>query len=300
MWLFLIIFILISSILIQIYIITNLKNANLINLYIMKIFNFIQSIKEKIFFIKTSEYEKEKETYFATLVHDLKTPANAQIRTLKMLLDGYFGILNSEQAQIIKETLNSEKYMAEIVSDILTAYKCDNSNFKLKLSTFDLPDELNEIYKIMKTLADEKQQQIIINYNCSQLYISADKLQISRVISNLISNAIKYGFSKSVIKIDLNINSSIAEFTVENQGYPIHKEKLSKIFEKFSGNKSTCYNSASTGLGLYLSKKIIDLHGGKIFAKSDKSGKIVFGFRLKTGVVKNMKSTKDITSKSFF
>ena len=223
--------------------------------------------------------DNDRETYFATLVHDLKTPAFAQIRTMDLLLKGYFGKLNDTQTQVIKETLASEKYMADIVTNILTTYKCEENKLKLEISCFDAADVLNGIYNSIKSLAEENNQILNINYHCSNLFCVGDKLQISRVMNNLISNAIKYGFKDSIINVNLNINDYQLEFNVENQGHPIPKSKLDKIFEKYTGGMAH-YNSASTGLGLYLSKRIIELHNGKIYAKSSNNGKCVFGFVL--------------------
>ncbi|MBR6098445.1 HAMP domain-containing histidine kinase [bacterium] len=222
--------------------------------------------------------KKEQDTYFATLIHDLKTPAFAQIRTLKMLLDGSFGTLNPEQHQILKEILGSEKYMADIVSDILTAYKCDNSALRLNKQVFDISDTLNTIYESVKYLAQERNQTLQINYRCSSLDAYGDKLQLTRVMTNLISNAVKYGNPNSIITVDLTNTDGDISFTVKNYGADINKEKLKKIFDKFTGGMSH-YNSASTGLGLYLSKKIIQMHGGQIYAKSS-DGINEFGFQL--------------------
>jgi len=224
--------------------------------------------------------KKNKETYMATLIHDLKTPNSAQIRILNMLLSGYFGELTAEQKEILKEALLSEKYISEIVSNILTAYKCDCGELKLKKQFFDIAGTLNEVYKSLNFLAEERNQKININYHCSKLIYYGDKLQITRVITNLLSNAIKYGFRGSLINVDIFVNSKKINFTVENETTPIPDEKIRHIFDKFTAGM-THYNSASTGLGLYLSKRIIEMHGGRIFAKCTSDGLCTFGFVLR-------------------
>lgn len=221
---------------------------------------------------------KNKESYFATLIHDLKTPVYAQIRTLKLLLDGVFGMITPEQTQIIKEILNSEMYMADIISNILTAYKCDCAELKPIPKKFDISAELNTIYESLKVLAEERNQTLQINYRCTSLMAFGDKLQLIRVMTNLISNAIKYGYPNSTITIDLTNANGNTTFGIKNYGDKIPKEKLDKIFDKFTCGM-THYNSASTGLGLYLSKRIIQMHGGQIYAKSE-NGINEFGFKL--------------------
>lgn len=238
---------------------------------------FYKNNKDNNMPVKASN--EDRETYFATLIHDLKTPAFAQIRTMDLLLKGYFGNLTSTQKEIIKETLASEKYMAELVSNILTSYKCREKSLKLQISCFDVTEVLDNIYCSVKSLADANNQTISINYHCTNLFCCADKLQITRVMTNFVSNAIKYGFKNSLINVNLDINSEELDFNVENYSQPIPEEKLSKIYEKFTGGLSH-YNSASTGLGLYLSKQIIELHNGKVYAKSFENGRCVFGFKL--------------------
>lgn len=221
----------------------------------------------------------DRETFFATLIHDLKTPAFAQIRTMDLLLKGYFGNLTPIQTEIIKETLASEKYMAELVSNILTSYKCREKNLKLHIVCFDVAEVLDNIYHSVKSLADANNQTVNINYHCTNLFCCADKLQITRVMTNFISNAIKYGFKNSPINVNLDMSNEELDFNVENFSQPIPEEKLSKIYEKFTGGLSH-YNSAGTGLGLYLSKQIIELHKGQVYAKSFENGLCIFGFKL--------------------
>lgn len=231
------------------------------------------------------ETEKQKSAYLATLIHDLKSPTFAQIRTLKLLLSGAFGTLSKEQNEIIKETLNSENYLAEIVSNILTAYRCENNELQLYFCTFDFIEQVNRVCTDLKPLSNEKSQKINISTNCNLIHISADKLQLTRVINNLISNAIRYGFKNSTINITIKNDNKNLEFSVENKSIPIPSEKLSTIFKKYSNNGMGHYNSASTGLGLYLSKQIIEMHEGKIFAKSTENGMCTFGFTLDKSVI---------------
>ena len=266
---------------IQILIIKKLQN-NMPDIFYLKDKFFLylnKNIVKNTLIPKESGINTCKETYYATLIHDLKTPNSAQIRSINMLLNGHFGKLNKAQEQILKETLLSEKYMSEIVANILTAYKFDCGKLKLKKCFFDAADLLNNIYLSLKCLAEEKYQKININYHCTNLICYGDKLQISRVMTNLISNAIKYGFANSIININLSINSNELIFSVENSSNPIPKDKLDCIFDKFSGGVAH-YNSASTGLGLYLSKKIIDMHNGKIKATSSSDGCACFEFAI--------------------
>ncbi len=226
--------------------------------------------------------EKERESFLATLIHDLKTPAIAQARTLELLLAGKFGHLNKLQETVIQEMLLSEKYLYDIVINILTAYKCDCNKLILNKTSYDIKTQIRDICSILNKLAAEKNQKLLLNLPENQSMTYSDKFQIQRVITNLISNAIKYGEKDSKIIIDLTTGNQSLNFSVTNKSIFIPKEKISKIFDKFSCYNSVASSNAGTGLGLYLSKKIIELHGGKIYAESFLDGTCIFGFRLRS------------------
>ena len=225
--------------------------------------------------------EKNREMFFATLAHDLRTPASAQICSLELLLKGRFGKLNDAQKTVLEEMLFSEKYISEIISNILMVSKCDYNKLFLNKTSYDVTVQVNDVCNVLAKLAAERQQTISLVLPKTPIILHADKLQIQRVINNLVSNAIKYGLANSEIKICLDLRNDNFNFTITNKSVYIPKHKISKIFDKFSASSSVCSNSASTGLGLYLSKKIIELHGGRIYAESFLDGTCIFGFYLK-------------------
>lgn len=294
------------SLLFQIYIIKKYQrkdsltsNSNIENLLSSNNTYLNNKIVQKILDIHSSIYkkqmsEKNKETFFATLIHDLKTPVNAQIQALNLLLENKFGVLNPAQTDIIKETLNSEKYMIEIISNILTAYKCDCKKLNIQKNYFDIINQTNSICKLISNLAIEKGQTLTISYSKKPYYIYADEFQIKRVITNLVSNAVKYGLPKTKIIIRIeNINNNFSLNVISKSHY-IPQQKLSHIFDKFSASEASGYNNTGTGLGLYLSKKIIELHNGRIYAESFEDGTCIFGFHLKNNQPEHKKEISNI------
>lgn len=227
------------------------------------------------------EAEKNKQSFLATLVHDLKTPTNAQINTLKLLKNGTFGQLTTEQYHMIELTHDSCRYMSDLIGTIMETYNCDYGNIHLQKSEFDISELITELCESVKTLAMYNHQQIkfSMNQSCS---IYADKLQIKRVLQNLLSNAITYGFKHTVIEINLITNKNSIEISIKNISKQIPGNELATIFDKFTKTKFSHFNTSGTGLGLYLSKQIISLHNGKIYAKSLEDGTCIFGFRIPT------------------
>lgn len=228
------------------------------------------------------EIEKSKESFVATLVHDLKTPTNAQLNALKQLRNGVFGKLNSQQNEMITLTHNSCKYMADLIGTIIETYNYDAGEIHLYKTNFDIITLIDELCYEMQELAKNNQQKLNFISRNHDFIINADRLQLKRVLLNLISNAITYGFSNTEIDINLHYNKNYIEITVTNISKPIPKNELKTIFDKFKKTTFSHFNKTGTGLGLYLSKHVVELHNGKIFARSLENGTCIFGFIIPT------------------
>lgn len=236
---------------------------------------------------KEKEIEESKSTFMATLTHDLKTPINAQNNILNLLYEGTFGELNNDQKEMIRLTSCSNKYMADIVFTILDTYQYENGFFNLHYQTFNIIELINSLCKGAESLANEKNFSIQFSHASTIPDIYADRFQIKRVIMNFLSNAITYGFKNTTININLTACGDSIELSVTNISKQIPQNELAVIFDKFKKTKISNFNKASTGLGLYLSKEIINMHNGEIFAKSFEDGTCVFGFKLPIKVKAN-------------
>lgn len=233
------------------------------------------------------EQEIQKQSFLANLVHDLKTPTNAQLSTLKMLNNGTFGTLNSEQHEMITLTHESCKYMSDLIGTIMDTYTHDNGKIQLQKNNFDLIELISEISEELKSLYIHNHQEIEFRKNCTQCIINADKLQIKRVISNLLSNAITYGFDNTIITINLKLQNDTIEIYIKNISKQIPEKELQTIFDRYKKTQYAKYNKTGNGLGLYLSKRIIELHKGQIYAKSFDDGTCIFGFKIPSTRYKN-------------
>ena len=236
--------------------------------------------------LKKYKYITAKEkSLVAAVTHDLKNPTRAQINMLTLLLKGQFGTLNSQQQEMIRLACGSSKYMSNLVGTILTDYQADERVLKLNKTKFNLENVVEEVCDVNRYLAKDKGQKFVINCRANVGDIYADKLQIERVISNLVSNAIKYGNRNSKIIITLKRLDNTIKFSIANKSSPIPKNELKYIFNKFAKTKTSHFLSDSTGLGLYIAKNVINLHHGKMYAKSLPDGTCIFGFRI--SAVKN-------------
>lgn len=237
---------------------------------------------QSIVILKYKKLSISEKTFLATLTHDLKSPANAQINMLNLLLKGNFGKLNPRQYEMIKMTCNSSRYMSDLVGMLLANYKFENKNAILNKKYFDIIKTINDILNQNKYMITDKEFKINFCPKFRECPIFADELQIARVIQNLLSNALTYGKKGTDIRIKINQNSKYTRFSITNKSNPVSKKDLKTIFSKFSQTKNSILNRNTTGLGLYTAKRIIDKHKGIIYAKCTPDGTFTFGFRLKT------------------
>lgn len=223
--------------------------------------------------------QTQRENFVASLGHDLKNPTIAQIRSLELLQKGSFGELKAEQREIIDMVLDSCRYMYGMLSTLLATYRNDNGGIKLNFAEFSFPELVNECVSEMIYVAKDKGIIISIDKSLGKETILADRVQIKRVIMNLLSNGIKYAFKDSNIKLNLFQEKGKIGFEFENSSPYIPLEKQDKIFAKYV-SYACSFKEVGSGLGLYASREIINNHQGKLYLKSFKDDRNIFGFKI--------------------
>lgn len=247
---------------------------------------------------KEREDSSRKESFVATLTHDLKTPTNAQLSSLNMLLNGFFGKLSDEQKQIISLTKESCQYMSDLIATILDTYNYESGQIGLNYEEFDIVALISELCANSNITSNSANQKIIFKKDCDKCVVNADKLQIKRVIVNLLSNAITYGYPEYPIYVVLENQNDSINLYVENKSKQIPESELKTIFDKFKKTKFSYFNKTGTGLGLYLAKYVIKMHKGEIYAKSFENGTCIFGFRIpKSMICESVQFPKNVVSK---
>ncbi|MFI3300805.1 MAG: hybrid sensor histidine kinase/response regulator [Candidatus Gastranaerophilales bacterium] len=211
--------------------------------------------------------QDKKETFLAMVTHDLKTPISAEITALELLLKNQCENLDELQAEIIKDVLGAAKYMKNLVNNILNKYKFDTDTLILNKQNVSIKNVLSDCVEEIKYLVEDKKQKINLKCDFTNANADVDCIEIKRVIHNLLINAIEHGRKNTTIKIELIENKNEFEISIKNKGVGIDLQDPNEIFEKFVSlaNKNKQVNS---GLGLFISKKIIEMHGGTIKVKS--------------------------------
>lgn len=235
---------------------------------------------------KSCSNSKVIEDYVAQISHDLKSPAASMLNVVKILLTEDYGKLSCAQKDLLEAAYESCVYENNLISTIMDCYRYDNGLLTLSYSEFNILELIGEVETCLSTRLTEKNQKIKIQNNLKNNVITADRLHLKRVITNLLSNAVTYSMKNSEIEIILNTRAEIIEVNVINKSLVQPTENLNHVFDKFKTYKNSRYNKTSVGLGLYLSKQIIEAHNGKIFARIEPDGRCLFGFRIPTSAGK--------------
>lgn len=235
---------------------------------------------------KHKETERLRDDFIATLTHDLRTPLLAAIQTLKFFLDGSLGQVEERQAVLLATMLQSNEDLLGLVNALLEVYRFESGKLTLCKTVFSVKELVTQCFDELKPLADKKNIEFKLVCECDDnAEITADKSELKRVIINLCGNAVNYTNKNGEIEVLAKVQSGDFIFSVTDNGNGIPKEDIPHLFNRFSQGTSR-KRSTGTGLGLYLSRQIIEAHGGKIWLDSRLNHGSEFTFLL-TNAVKN-------------
>lgn len=220
--------------------------------------------------------ELRKNDFIGMVSHELKTPLTA--------INGFVQVLQRKAkkdednyAIVALEKTNSQiRKMTTMINGFLNVSRLESSKLLIEKTNFNLDDLLKET--IEETYISQSSHQIILHPTCG-VDIYADRDKIGNVISNLISNGIKYSDNGTSIEISCNLSDTEVEVQIKDEGIGIRPEDIEKLFERYyrvQGN----HTISGFGIGLYLSAEIVERHGGRIWAESEEGKGSVFHFTL--------------------
>jgi signal transduction histidine kinase len=224
--------------------------------------------------------QQQREDFVATLTHDLKTPISATNRAVRFLLDGDFGPVNSEQKEVLETILQSNTSLHELVQTLLDVYKFDSGVKEMNFKSTNLASVIKQMVTEIMPLAQEKGIDLSVNLPTHSFEIRCDEAEIRRVLQNLIDNSLKFTASSGFIKVNMSQDDDQTTISVSDSGKGISEENKPKLFQRFWQAGSTGRYYASTGLGLYLSRRIVEGHEGQIWCESKLGAGSTFFFEL--------------------
>lgn len=239
--------------------------------YIEKPFD-INVVKSQIFnLLKTKKNQdvvnSAKESFLATVAHDLKTPIYSEINALNLLLNENFGELKETQQEIIGDILDSTKFMKNMVENLLCKNKIENNKITISKQVYSLQEVVKNCVELTKYILNQKCQKIEVKCNVDNTLLPFDFLEMTRVVNNLIANASEYSPTGGKILIEIFEKANKIGLYVQDFGKGIDLEEQKDIFSKYASYAKK-YKKVGSGLGLYITKEIIELHGGEIMLES--------------------------------
>lgn len=224
--------------------------------------------------------DKLKDEFLANTSHELRTPLNGITGLAESLLDGAAGRLNSDQAKNLEMILSSSKRLTNLVNDILDYSKLQNKDLSLSIKAVDLYSSVEIVVRVLKSLTYLKPIQLINKVDPTLPLVKADEGRLEQILHNLIGNALKFT-EKGEVSITSEIKNSDIIISVNDTGIGIGNDKFDEIFKSFhqaDGSIERIYGG--TGLGLTITKQLVELHKGKIWLSSTPGEGSSFSFSL--------------------
>ncbi|MGE5329329.1 MAG: sensor histidine kinase [Deltaproteobacteria bacterium] len=209
--------------------------------------------------------ENVRREFIANVSHDLRTPLTSINGFVQGMIDGLIKPENyPKYLAIMKEEINR---LIKLTGDILEIAKIQGGAIKLNIVDVKTVDVINEIIRSLEITAHQKQVQIVSECPV-EFYVKADSDRLKQILSNLITNAVKYSGEGSQVRISVKQEDDFIKFAVRDNGQGIPEEDLAHVFDKFYRGDRTRQNDGGTGLGLNIAKSLVELHGGKIWVES--------------------------------
>ncbi len=221
---------------------------------------------------KTRQLEianKHKSEFLANMSHELRTPLNAIIGFSEVLQERMFGELNDKQDEYVRDIHESGRHLLSLINDILDLSKIEAGRMDLEPSEFDLPAALQNALALMRERAQRHGIALTLACEPSVGIIRADERKVKQAVLNLLSNAVKFTPDGGRVDVQAHRDTGKVEISVRDTGIGIAPEDHQTVFEEFRQvGRDYTKKAEGTGLGLALTKRIIELHGGSLRLES--------------------------------
>ena len=212
--------------------------------------------------------------------HELRTPLNAIIGFSEVLTERMFGELNDKQAEYLKDIHASGQHLLSLINDILDLSKIEAGRMELEATDFDLPSAIDNALTLVRERASRRGIRLGSTVDPRLGMIGGDERKVKQVLLNILSNALKFTPEGGRIDVGARLHDEVAEVSVADTGIGIAPADQDAVFEEFRQVGTADKKAEGTGLGLALSRKFIELHGGRIWVKSQVGQGSTFTFTL--------------------
>jgi signal transduction histidine kinase/CheY-like chemotaxis protein len=232
-------------------------------------------------FLALQEAGRHKSEFLASMSHELRTPLNAVIGFSDVLLERMFGDLNERQDEYVRDIRDSGRHLLELINEILDLSKVEAGRMELEPAAMSLPDLLEHGLAMVRERAARHGIAISLEVAPQVGVIWADELKLKQVVLNLLTNAVKFTPDGGSVHVTAEIADDEARVVVRDTGIGIAEADQARIFEAFQrGGREARIATEGTGLGLTLSKQIVELHGGRLWMTSKVGAGSTFAFAI--------------------
>jgi signal transduction histidine kinase len=223
---------------------------------------------------------RHKSEFLANMSHELRTPLNAIIGFSQVLRDGLFGEVNAKQEEYLEDILTSGYHLLALINDVLDLSKVEAGQVQLELAPFSIDDALERGVSMVREQATKNGVEVTLHANGGTDVVTGDERRIRQVIFNLLSNAVKFTSAGGVVDVSATRANGEVRVSVADTGPGIAADDLDRIFEEFQQTEAGARQHEGTGLGLALSKRFVEMHGGRIWCDSEVGRGSTFVFTL--------------------
>jgi signal transduction histidine kinase len=247
----------------------------------VRLFNEIQDKSRQL-----EVANKHKSDFLANMSHELRTPLNAIIGFSEVLIEKMFGETNAKQDEYLRDIHTSGQHLLSLINDILDLSKVEAGRMELELSEFHLPAALQNAMTLVRERAQTHGIKLALRVDEDVGQIRADERKVKQILLNLLSNAVKFTPDGGRVEVNAHMNAEAVEISVADTGIGIAPQDQETVFEEFRQvGRDYTRKQEGTGLGLALTRRFVELHGGKIWLESAPGKGSTFTFTLPLATV---------------
>ena len=212
---------------------------------------------------------EHKSAFLANMSHELRTPLNAILGFSQVLREQMAGEINAKQAEYLDDVLSSGNHLLALINDVLDLSKVEAGQVELEVAPFSLREALERGIVMVRERATKDGVQVALGLDSGVDVVEGDERRVRQVIFNLLSNAVKFTPAGGAVDVRAAQVNGEVRVSVADNGPGIARDDQERIFEEFRQTEAGIDQREGTGLGLALSKRLVELHGGRIWVDSE-------------------------------